>query len=76
MPMRTMDGIISVLKLKDDKAEVPGVYLVATLSQVETETGTKFGSMSLENYFKAAIASLESKIRKSDMHLPKCCTPM
>ena len=28
-------------KLKDDKAEVPDVYLGATLSQVETETGTK-----------------------------------
>ena len=40
MPMRTMDGIRSVFKLKDDKAEVPDVYLGATLSQVETETGT------------------------------------
>ena len=40
MPMRTMDGIRGVLKLKDDKEEVPDVYLGATLSQVETETGT------------------------------------
>ena len=33
MPMRKMDGIISVFKLKYDKAEVPDVYLGATLSQ-------------------------------------------
>ena len=32
--------------------------------------------MSSEKYVKAAIDNLESKIRKSDMHLPKCRTPM
>ena len=41
MPMRTMDGIRSVFKLKDKESEVPDVYLGATLRQVETETGTK-----------------------------------
>ena len=55
MPMRTMVGIISVFKLKDDKAEVPDMYLGATLCQVETETGTKCWSMSSEKYVKAAI---------------------
>ena len=48
MPMRTMDGIRSVFKLKDNKAEVPDVYLGTTLSQVETETRTKCWQMSLE----------------------------
>ena len=76
MTMRTMDGIRSVLQLKDDKAEVPDVYLGATLSQVETKTGTKCWSMFLEKYIKAAIDNLESKPRKSDMHLPKCRTTM
>ena len=76
MPMRTMDGIRSVFKLKDDKAEVPDMYLGATLSQVETETGTKCWSMSLEKYVKAALENLESKLGKSDMHLPKFRTPM
>ena len=47
MPIKMMDSIKTVLKLKDDKAEVPDVYLDATLSQVETETGTKCWSMSL-----------------------------
>ena len=46
MPMRTMDGIRSVFKLKDDKVEVPDVYLGTMLSQVETETGNKFWLMS------------------------------
>ena len=41
MPMRTIDGIRNVFKLKDDKAEVPDMYLGATLCQVETKTGTK-----------------------------------
>ena len=41
MPMRTMDGIRSVFKLNDDKAEVIDVYLGAMLNQVETETGNK-----------------------------------
>ena len=76
MPMRTMDGIRSVFKFKDDKAEVPDVYLGATLSQAKTETGTKCWSMSSEKYVNAAIENLESKLGKSDMHLPKCRTPM
>ena len=76
MPMKTMYGIRSIFTLKDDKAEVPDVYLGATLSQVETETGTKCWSMSWEKYIKAAIENLESKIGKIDMHLPKCRTPM
>ena len=55
MPMRTMDGIRNVFKLKDDKVEVPDMYLGATLGQVETKTGTKCWSMSSEKYVKAAI---------------------
>ena len=76
MPTRTMDGIRSVFKLKDDKAKVPDMYLGATLSQVETETGTKCWSMYSEKYVKAAIENLESRLGKSDMHLPKFLTPM
>ena len=52
------------------------MYLGATLSQVETETGTNFWLMSSENYVNAAIDNLESKVRKSDTHLPKCHNPM
>ena len=76
MPMITMDIIRSVLKLKNEKAEVPDVYLGATLSQVTTETGTKCWSISSEKYVKAAIDNLEYNLRKSDMHLQKCRTLM
>ena len=76
MPIRTTDGIRSVFKLKDDKEEVPDVHMGATSSQVETETGTKCWSLSSEKYVKAAIDSIESKLKKSDMHLPKFQTPM
>ena len=76
MPMRTMDNIRSVFKIKDDKAEVLDVYLGATLSQFETGTSTKCWSMYLEKYVKTAIDNLESNLRKSDMNLPKCHTPM
>ena len=64
IPMRTMDGIRNVFKLKDDKAGVPDVYLGATLIQVETETGNKCWLMSSEKYVKAAIENLESKLGK------------
>ena len=60
MLMRTMDGIRNVFKIKDDKAEVPDMYLGATLCQVETETGTKCWSMSSEKNVKATIENLES----------------
>ena len=36
IPMITMDGIRSVFKLKDEKVEVPDMYLVTMLSKVET----------------------------------------
>ena len=71
IPMRTMDSIINVFKLKDDKAEVPDMYLGATLCQIETETGTKCCSVSSEKYVKTEIDNLESKLGKSDMHLTK-----
>jgi len=45
-PMRTIEGIQSMFKLKDDKAEPPDIYLGATLEQVETQGGTKCWSMS------------------------------
>ena len=76
MPMGTMDSIRSVFKIKDDKAEVPDVYLGSTLNRIETETGTKCWSMSSEKYVKAEIDNLESKLGKIDMHLPKYRTPM
>ena len=45
-PMKTMDGIRAVFKLKGDKAEKPYMYLGALLSELETSDGTKCWTMS------------------------------
>lgn len=75
-PMRTIEGIQKVFKLKDDKAEAPDVYLGASLQVVATKEGTKCWTMSSEKYVKAAIANVEEKLGKNDERLPtKCITP-
>ena len=40
-PMKTIEGIKSVFKLKGDKAEVPHMYLDALVQKVETADGTE-----------------------------------
>ena len=76
-PMKTMDGIISVFKLKGDKAEKPDMYLRASLSELETADGTKCWTMSSEKYVRASIENVEARLAKSDLSLPsRCDTPM
>jgi hypothetical protein len=76
-PMRTMDGIRAVFKLKGDKAEKPDMYLGASLSELETADGTKCWTMSSEKYVKAAIENVEARLAKGELRLPsKCDTPM
>ena len=41
-PMKTIEGIKSVFKLKGDKADVPDMYLGALIQRVETADGTYF----------------------------------
>ena len=57
-PMRTIEGIKSMFKLKDDKSDLPDIYLGALLDQVETQGGTKCWSMLSEQYVKAAVSNL------------------
>ena len=40
-PMNTIEGIKAVFKLKAEKAEVPGMYLGASIQKVETADGTE-----------------------------------
>ena len=49
-PIKTMDGIKAVFKLKGDKAEKPDMYLGASFSDLETADGTKCWMMSSEKY--------------------------
>ena len=46
VPMKKIEGIKYVFKLKGDKLEPPDVYLGASLEQVETRVKTKCWSMS------------------------------
>ena len=41
-PMKTIEGIKAVFKLKGDKAEVPDMYIGALVQKVETADGTEF----------------------------------
>ena len=76
-PMKTIDGIKGVFKLKGDKAEPPDMYLGASLQKVETADGTSCWSMSSEKYVRAAVDNLEARLAKSNCRLPsKCDTPM
>ena len=49
-PMKTMDGIRAVFKLKGEKFKNPDIYLGASFSDLETADGTKCWMMSSEKY--------------------------
>ena len=48
-PMRAIEGIQSIFKLKGDKAGIPDMYLGAGIEKVETASGTKCWTMTSEN---------------------------
>ena len=65
-----------MFKLKYDKAEKTDIYLGALLEQLQTQVGTKFWSMLLEQYVKAAVTNLESTLSEQDTRLPNSAVPM
>ena len=76
-PMKTIDGIKSVFKLKGDKAEKPDMYLGATIQNAENADGSNCWTMSSEKYVKAAVENVELILSKSQHRLPsRCDTPM
>ena len=72
-PMRSMDGIREVFKLKGDKAEKPDMYLGAQITEVQTDNGTKCWSLSSEKYVKAAVSNVDAALRKNNSKLPSNC---
>ena len=56
-PMDTIEGIKAVFKLKEDKAELPDMYLGGGLFIIETASGTKCWTMSSEKYIKMAVTN-------------------
>ena len=76
-PMRAIDGIKGVFKLKGDKAEVPEMYLGGGICQVTTGSGTKCWTLFSEKYLKTAVENAEEKLAKGGRRLPsKCLTPV
>ena len=76
-PLRAIESVRNTFRLKEDKAEVPDVYLGATLEKVTTEEGKKCWTMSSVKYLKAAIENVEKALEKQGKKLPsKCSTPM
>ena len=57
-PMKNMDGIRAVLKLKGDKAEKPDMYLGASLLELETANGKKCWTMSSEKMLRRPLIML------------------
>ena len=75
-PEEIINGLKHVFKLKGDRAEIPDMYLGASLSMVETPSGHKCWSMSSEKYVRTAIENVEQKLKKVSKQLPsKCVTP-
>ena len=72
-PMRAIEGIQSIFKLKGDKAEIPDMYLGAGIEQVETASGTKCWTMTSEKYVKTAVTNVELKLAEDKQRLPSNC---
>ena len=51
-----------MFKLKGDKAEIPDMYLGASLSYVETINGNKCWSISSAKYVQTAIDNVEETL--------------
>ena len=76
-PMKTIEGIKEVFKFKGDKAEVPDMYLGASIQKVETADGTECWMMYAEKYVQDDVENVELKLSKSNCRIPsRCDTPM
>ena len=71
--MKNIEGIKSVFKLKDDKAEVPDMYLGALMYKLETADDTECWMMSADKYAKASVEIVKLKLAKSNCRLPSRC---
>ena len=69
-PMKTMKGIQSTFKLKDDKINEPEDYLGATLENMILSEGSQCWSMSSAKYGKAAVKNVKETLAKSEKRLP------
>ena len=76
VPMKTIEGIKFIFKLKGYISEPTNMYLRKSLEKVETKGGTKFWSMSAEKYVKDTAVNLEETLAKRDMRIRTSHYPM
>ena len=75
-PMAAIDGIKKTFKLKNDKAEVPEMYLGAGITKVKTSSGQVCWSMTSDKYVASAVTNVENTLMEKGLRLPaKCNTP-
>ena len=77
VPVRAIDGIKTVFKLKGDKAEKPEVCLGGSIATATTDQGTSCWTLSSEKCVNSAVANVEENLAKSNLRLPSDCkTPL
>ena len=59
-PMKTMKGINSYFKFKDNKIEEPDIYLKDELSRLINGDGTECWAMSSDKYCDSAVKNVEN----------------
>ena len=66
-----------MFKLKGYKAEVPNMYLGASMQKVENADDTDCWMMYEDKYAKAAMDNVEINLSKRNCRIPsRCDTPM
>ena len=76
VPMKKIEIIKCIFKLKGEKSEPPDMYLGAPLEEVKTKGGTKCWWMYARKYVKAAVVNLEATLAKIDMRVHTSNSPM
>ena len=72
-----LKGIQKKFKLKNDKMEVPKMYLGASLSKMDNENGDECWAMSSNDYCAAMVKTVEDNLKKRGLRIPgKFYTPL
>jgi hypothetical protein len=75
-PADALKGLQTTFKLKDDKVEVPDIYLGAALGRMQVD-GKWCWTMSAEKYVSESVKNLEEDMAKKGLRLPsKFFTPL
>ena len=70
---KSMKSIQENFKLKDDKIELPDVYLGATLAKMKLESCKYCWTIMPEKYVKAAVKNFEEDLARSGKIFPSKC---